>query len=473
MALQSIGLSQSQQQKQTLQISPLQRQSLAILQMPLLKLEQKIREEAQSNPAIEEFSVPNMELDAPLVDKDAKNAESELSENDDDFQRHEPSSSYCAPEDAEERRRYMFESLRQPVSLESHLRMQIATFGFNENENAAAEAIIANLSNTGMLCVTTAEIAEVTLVPVETVESVLSFIKDNFDPPGIAAQSAAERLILQLKNEDSPHAPLAMEIAMKCLDELAQGSGTAKIASKVSGNEEDVICAIRLIKSLNPNPVAEFDDVTPADYVIPELSAVRTKEGRWIAVFDSESAPSISINEEMRSYLERDDISQNDKSYIREHIRSAEMLSSCLKQRMDTIERVGSAIVEEQQDFFTYGVSRLKPMTLSDIAKKVERHETTVGRAVEGKYIRTPMGNFELKYFFSAGIKGKGDSAISNKAVMDRIVSIIRAENPAKPYSDQEILEILSRDGIDIKRRTVAKYRDSLHIPSSGRRRKI
>jgi RNA polymerase sigma-54 factor len=270
---------------------------------------------------------------------------------------------------------------------------------------------------------------------------------------------------------DASVAPLATRIVNECLDDLAAGGREAQIASRVGAPRPDIDAAIALIKSLNPNPVAEFDAIEPTDYVIPEINVVRGKSGRWVAVFDTDTVTRIKINDSLRGFLDRKDVSQEDKSYIRERLRSAEALSHCLEQRSDTVLQVGAAIVEEQQDFFTYGVARLKPMTLSDIAEKIKRHETTIGRAVEGKYLRSPRGIFELKYFFSTGIKSSG-AAVSNKAVMDRILSIVRNENPAEPLSDQDILGILHREGIDIKRRTVAKYRDTLHIPASGKRRR-
>ena len=472
MAMQSLGLVQTQQQRQIMTMSPLQRQSLEILQLPLLALEQKIREEANSNPAIEEVIAPKMELDAPVVDKDGIDSEKASLENDDDFQIHEPELGQMNSEDAEERRRYMFESLRQPVSLEQHLRSQIQIAPFDETEKAVAETIIANLSTTGMLSVTTGEIAEVSDAPLATVEKVLATIQDTFDPPGIAARGAAERLALQLRAVDSPLSPLATRIVNECLDDLAAGGREAQIASRIGAPRPDVEAAIALIKSLNPNPVAEFDAIEPTDYVIPEINVVRGKSGKWEAVFDYDTVTQIKINDSLRGYLDSKDVSQEDKSYIRERLRSAEALAHCLAQRSDTVLQVGAAIVDEQQDFFTYGVSRLKPMTLSDIAGKIGRHETTIGRAVEGKYLRSPRGIFELKYFFSTGLKSSGAATVSNKAVMDRILGIIRNENPAEPLSDQDILGILHREGIAIKRRTIAKYRDTLHIPASGKRRR-
>lgn len=474
MASPSLGLTQTQQQKQTLTISPLQRQSLDILQLPLLALEQKIREEAASNPAIEEIIAPKLELDAPSHGADFRKEErKELEENDDDYQEHRQSaSSMVSTEDAEERRRYMFESVRQPESLEHHLRSQINTSELTEAEGRIAETIIANLSSSGMLGVTTGEIAEVLETSIEEVERVLSVVQNTFDPPGIAARSVRERLALQLKATDAENVEVALRVINEALEEFAESDKDA-IVKKLNLSFTDIDSAIRLIRSLNPNPVAEYDTVAPTDYIIPELSVSQNKYGKWVVNIDPSTMPSIVISETMREYLSRSEISNEDKSYIREHLRAAEALAGCLTQRQDTILRVGEAIVEEQQGFFNHGITHLKPMTLADIANKIGRHETTIGRAVEGKYLRSPRGIFELKYFFSAGLKTSANGqAVSNKAVMDRIAAIVRSENPKKPLSDQVICEMLISEGIDVKRRTIAKYRDILHIPSSSDRKK-
>lgn len=474
MPQQTLSLTQAQQQKQTMTMSPIQRQSLDILQLPLMALEQKIREEAESNPAIEEVIAPKIELDAPTVDRDGADAEEVVAENDDDFQMHDSIRRAAQDTDAEERRRYMFESLRQPVSLEQHLRSQIQTAGFSPEEEAVADTIVANLSTTGLLAVSAGEIAEVTGCGLQAVENVLLKIQHGFDPPGIAARNASERIVLQLNATGDPRAPLARRIAERHIDDLAAGRREAAIAADLGVPRTDVEDAIALIRSLAPNPVAEFDTVAPTDYVIPEIEVVRDDSGKWVAQYDYDTAAHISINEGLRAYLADDSVSVEDKSYIREHLRNAETLAHSLEQRSETILKVGQAIVEMQQDFFTYGVSRMKPMTLADVAARIGRHETTVSRAAEGKYMRTPRGIFELRYFFSAGIRTSGGDgvAVSNKAVMDRIVSIVKGEDAHHPLSDQEITETLAKLGIDIKRRTVAKYREILHIPPSSRRRR-
>lgn len=476
MAFPSLGLTQTQQQKQTqtLTISPMQRQSLDILQLPLLALEQKIREEAAKNPAIDEVIAPKLELDAPAHGDDFRKEDRKaLEENDDDYQEHrQVASSISNTDDAEERRRYMFESVSQPESLENHLRSQINTSEFSIDDEKIAETVIANLSSSGMLAVSTAEIAEVLDTSITQVERVLAIIQNTFDPPGIAARNVRERLALQIKATDAKNVDVALRIINEAFDEFVNGNKEI-IVSKLNLTFTEVDSAIKLIRSLNPNPVAEYDTVPPTDYIIPELTVYQNKYGKWVVDIDLSTMPSIVISKTMREYLDRNEISSGDKAYIREHIRAAEALAGCLLQRQETILKVGEAIVEEQQGFFNKGITHLKPMTLADIAKKIGRHETTIGRAVEGKYLRSPRGIFELKYFFSTGLKSSSNGqSVSNKAVMDRIAAIVRSENPKKPLSDQQICQILTSEGIDIKRRTIAKYRDILHIPSSSDRKK-
>lgn len=471
----SVSLAQSQQQKltQTQTMSPVQRQSLEILQLPILALEQKIREEAETNPAIKEVIAPDFELATPTDYDDSRESARDEKRFEDEYQEHSPSTSQYSSDDAEERRRYMFESIKQPVSLESHLRGQIGIADFSEAEAEIAEMIVANLGPTGMLSVNLAEMAEVCGVPLETVEKVLAVIQDTFDPPGIAARDLGEQLALQLKYVDSPLVPLAVRIVKEHLEDLAKGGRESAMAASLDASLADVNAAEKLIKSLNPNPIAEYDPVSPTDFIIPELEVIRGKDGRWHVKMDSSLAMQLKIDDGLRHYLKLDSVPPEDKSFIREKLRTAEALVNSLELRGKTIHAIGREIVEEQQEFFTYGVSRLKPMTLSRIAEKIGCHETTVGRAVAGKYLRSPLGIFELKYFFSAGLKSSGDgTAVSNKAVMNRISEIVRGENPAKPYSDQDILGILVREGIDIKRRTIAKYRENLGIAPSAKRRK-
>lgn len=491
-----LSLSQSQQQRlaQTQTMSPVQRQSLEILHLPIMELEQKIRAEAETNPAILEVVAPKFELATPVHDAEARFKDGDRQQYDDEVQVHEPSARAEAAADsggdrdfsepsyspggedsaAEERRRYMFESIRQPVSLEDHLRGQINLAGFDKAEAEIAEMIVANLSSTGMLSVSTGEIAEVTDVSLSCVEKVLSVIQETFDPPGIAARTAVERLTLQLKASGAPGAPLAIRVVAECIEDLKDGGRESRIAEKLGITADEAAAAVKLVKSMNPNPVAEFDAVSPTDYIVPELDVVRGKDGRWGIKYDDSTVTHLKIDDSIRHILNDAKASAEDKAYARDKIRTAEALATSLDLRVRTISQIGEAIVAAQQDFFTYGVSRLKPMTLSDIAEQVDCHETTVGRAVSGKYLRSPRGIFELKYFFSTGVRssGEGSAEISNKAVMNRIAEIIHAENPAKPYSDQAILDILARNGIDIKRRTVTKYRENLGIPSSSNRRR-
>lgn len=474
MPFQSLEIAQSQRQKQAMVMSALQRQSLDILHLPLLALEQRIRAEAESNPAIQEVVAPQVELDAPTVDRDGVEAEKEAIENDDDFQYHDAPLHPAYDADAEERRRYMFESLRQPVSLEQHLRTQIATSNFTPDEIPVAETIVANLSSTGMLAATVGEIAEVTGSSLPVVEHVLVRMQNEFDPAGIAARNATERIVLQLREASGQYTDLAKRIATECLDDLAAGGREAAIAERLGCSRANVAAAIAVIKSLNPNPVAEFDPVDVTDYVIPEVDVVRDRTGRWIAQFNNDTAPRIVIDDGLRKFLDDETVSHEDKTYIRNHLRDAEALESSLEQRSATILKVAQAIVGRQQEFFSFGISHLKPMTLSDVADEIGRHETTVSRAASGKYLRCQRGIFELRYFFSAGLKRSDDTAaaVSNKAVMDKIAALVKAESPANPLSDQALTDILVKGGIQIKRRTVAKYREQLGIATSSKRKR-
>ena len=226
-----------------------------------------------------------------------------------------------------------------------------------------------------------------------------------------------------------------------------------------------------LIRTLNPQPGGMLED-DPTTYAVPEIFVKRNKEGRWVVALDDDQLPHIRISSHYRRLLEDENTSAEVKSYIRERIRSGAFLIKSIHQRQKTIHMIASDIVGAQQAFFEEGVAALRPMTMAEVAERVGVHETTVSRTVANKYMQTPVGVFELKYFFTPGLKTADGPAVSNKTVQDMIDTMIRQESPSNPLSDQAIQEQLSEQGIKIARRTVAKYRSILkHPPSHLRKR--
>lgn len=371
-------------------------------------------------------------------------------------------------EEAQERRQYMFDSLRQPLSLQQHLVDQLGVADLSESEKQIGEAIIGDLNDDGFLTATAEDLSIQTAFPAETIEKVIKVVQQ-FDPPGIAARNLRECLLLQIVNEDAPEAELAEAIIDRHLEDLA-AKRFETIAKALDCSTGDVEEAVKLIKALNPRPANGFE-TDSTDYVTPEVFVEKGKNGKWHVILDDNELPHIRISNFYQRMLLNPNVKADVKSYIRERIRSGKFLLKSIEQRQRTIDRIATAIVEAQQGFLDHGISKLKPMTMAEVAEKVGVHETTVSRGVANKYMRTPVGVFELKYFFSHGVKTASGGSLSNKTVQDKIEAMVAAEDPTAPLSDQAIQKKLAEEGIEIARRTVAKYRMILKIPQSHLRR--
>jgi RNA polymerase sigma-54 factor len=499
MVFQSLSL--SQQQRQMMVLAPQLRQSLEMLQLPMMELRAMIQHEMEQNPVIEDVISPQevsfdalatrtvgegypapeapaaetetagkaTDTEAPLdfgaASVDTLTAlDSEWRDYYFDEQQNHP---YTVQD--EERRRYMFDSLRQPVSLQNHLLEQLGMTDLSPEDRQLGELIVGNLDDHGFLPANLAELATQTTAPLSKLETVLKVIQ-SFDPSGIAARNLRECLLIQIRQSDAPEAPLAEAIIANHLQALGaqkypQLSGALKVP--VPAIEQ----AAALIRTLNPQPgrLSEHDE---SAYVVPEIMVKRLKSGRWVVVLDDDQLPHIRISNHYRKLLEDEGTSAEVKSYIRERIRSGAFLIKSIHQRQKTIHLIASEIVAAQQAFLEQGISALRPMTMAEVADRVGVHETTVSRTVANKYMKTPVGVFELKFFFTPGLKTSTGSTISNKTVQDKIEGMIRQEPPANPLSDQTIQDRLQAEGIEIARRTVAKYRISLKIPPSHLRKR-
>lgn len=483
-------------------LAPQLRQSLDMLQLPLLELRALIQKEMEQNPTIEEVVTPQevsleklaheaatlptspevhaspedtppevreaLNDDAPLDFDDTaidtlKALDNEWREYYFDEQQNQP---YTAQD--EERRRYMFDSLRQPVSLQNHLLSQLGLTSLSIEDKRLGELIIGSINDHGYLAASLPELAYQTSSSVARLEEVLQVIQE-MDPPGVAARDLRECLLLQLTQAAEPQTELAKAIVDRYLEELAARKYSL-IAQALEVDDTAVSQAAALIRTLNPQPgrLFEADDTT---YVTPEIFVERNAKGEWVVVLDDNQLPHIRISNHYRKLLEDPNTTNEVKSYVRERIRSGAFLVKSIHQRQRTIQMITSEIVAAQQEFLEQGVSALRPMTMAEVAEKVGVHETTVSRTVANKYMQTPVGLFELKYFFTPGLKTSDGSTISNKSVQDIIETMIREESPAAPLSDQTIQERLKEEGIKIARRTVAKYRTILKIPPSHQRR--
>jgi RNA polymerase sigma-54 factor len=511
MAFQSLCL--SQQQRQIMILAPQLRQSLEMLQLPLIELRALIQHEMEQNPTIEDVVAPQEvsfdELagqtpagdtvgaavaaaadsadpddaaapgadvspaeppeEAPLDFSDASiDTLTALDSEWRDYYFEEQQSNPYTVQD-EERRRYMFDSLRQPVSLQNHLLAQLGLTALTPEDKQLGELIIGSLNDQGYLTGDLAALAVQTSAPLARLETVLGVIQE-FDPPGIAARDLRECLLIQLAHSDAPQADLAEAIVTRYLPELA-AQKVNQLAHALKVPVPAVEEAAALIRALNPQPGRLFESDT-ATYITPEIFVKRLPSGRWSVVLDDDQLPHIRISNHYCKLLEDPATSAEVKSYIRERIRSGAFLVKSIHQRQKTIHLIASEIVAAQQAFLEHGVSALRPMTMAEVAERVGVHETTVSRTVANKYMQTPVGVFELKYFFTPGLKTAEGPSVSNKTVQDKIDAMIRQESTASPLSDQAIQERLQAEGIEIARRTVAKYRMILKIPPSHLRKR-
>lgn len=474
-------LSLSQQQRQLMTLAPQLRQSLEMLQLPVMELRAAILKEMAVNPTIDEVKDPTEVLlseampEAPTPQKEAEDSNSDpeidmLLRQDDDWRDYflQSLDSTPSPDDIEEKRNYLFNSIRQPVTLQDHLMEQLSLLSLSPTDYEIAVTLIGNISDMGYF---TGSLPDLIMVTGKSEDEILAILKQiqAFDPPGVGARTLRECLLLQMDQlDDSPWEDEVRLLIDQYLDQLAARKYNF-LCKALKLEREELDTVIALVRSLNPRPGAEFEEQT-THFVEPEVFVVREK-GKLVAQVDDSKLPHIRISNNYRRLLEDKSVSSETKSYIRERIRAGAFLIRSIHQRQDTIRRIAQEIVDAQSAFFTKGLSALTPMTMAEVANKVGVHETTVSRTVANKYMSTPVGVFELKYFFTTGIKGKDGSSVSNRSIQSMIQQMIADEDPTAPLADQTIQARLAEQGIKVARRTIAKYRGILKIPASHERR--
>jgi len=475
---QTLSLQQSQQLQMVL--TPQLRQSLEMLQMPVLQLKAMIQQEMDRNPTIEEEPAETTSTDnppeTPTVNSETADSremafEKEfeaLAQLDEEWRDYFFQDVQSRPfsSDDEERRNYMMDSVTEKESLQQHLIHQLNLAGLTADDRKTGELIIGSLNDDGYLTVSVEDLAASTGVDLDHLKGTLAVIQD-FHPVGVAARDLRECLLLQIERAEHPH-PLAAAVVADHLERLG-GHKTTEIARILRQSVEAVEAAAAFIATLNPKPGALYT-TEPAAYVEPEV-VVQKIEGRYVVTVNDDEIPRVRINREYRNLLQDKSTPAEVRSYVQERIRSGTFLIKSINQRQKTIHLIASEIVEIQQEFFEHGISHLKPLTMADVARKVGFHETTVSRTASGKYMKTPVGTFDMKYFFTPGLRTSDGQQVSNKTVKDLIAGMVAAEDGANPLSDQEIMDRLKTQGIEIARRTVAKYRIVLRIPPSHARR--
>ncbi len=501
------GLQLSTRLTQSMVLAPQLQQSLALLQAPTLELKALVEQELQQNPVLEEVEGSEVELpekpsgetgensDATAAADPAERAVEAPEESGevlgetpgeapaDDFQeefdklvqldqewRDQFSASNApirASAEDEERRQFMFDSLTAGTSFTQMLMDQARESNLTAEQLSIAELIIGNIDEYGYLKATVEEISVASQLPAGAISEVLGVIK-TFDPAGTGACDLRECLLLQLERAGKQDG-LEYRIIRDHMEALGKRR-IPEIARATGRTLEEVQESLARIAHLEPRPGRAFLPDTD-QFVSPEVFVTRAGEG-FAVTTNSDNVPHLRISNVYKDLMAQGGNNPEVKNYIREKIRAGKFLIKSLHQRQQTIGNIGREIVKRQQDFMAKGVAHLKPMTMAQVAEVVGVHETTVSRAVSGKYMETPQGMFEMKFFFTAGLQSAaGGEAVSNTSVKDMVAEIFKGENPSKPLSDQEVVKRVGEKGVTIARRTVAKYRDELNILPSNLRK--
>lgn len=472
-------------------------QSLRLLQMPTLELEQLIQQELEMNPLLEIDEEVNQDLEeaeAPEPESQADEPEEpESSDEDDtepldelefedadldnkdqfdedDWDLYLNESGYSSPREEfdpnVEDWTHDGASLR---SLEDSLREQLLLTDLSDVDREIADYLIGNIDEDGFLCTPTLDIADILGVEEDDVERVLRVIQ-TLEPPGVGARNLQECLLIQLREQGIEQGTV-VEIVRDHLDDWINRRHS-KIMRAIGASKEDLREAEVIIAALNPKPNVELEPSVNLNHVVPDLE-VQTVGDEFVVSLTDRNVPALRVSPIYRSVLSQSEREGRDaKKFVVDRLNSARWFISAIHQRRATMLKVMRCIVENQSDFFDKGAGNLRPMVLQEVADKVGMHVSTISRVSNGKYVQTPHGVFELKYFFDGGLSRDDGDDISARSVKEKIAKLIREEDTSSPLSDQRIADILKEDGIDIARRTVAKYRDQLEI-SPARYRKV
>jgi RNA polymerase sigma-54 factor len=475
-----------QRQSQSLILAPQLRHSLKILQVAALDLRSLIQEEIDSNPALlDESPMEGVSLEkereAETADKSSDSATPEdreemdfskefeiLGKLDEDWRDHLASAGGNQPHTAEdsERRQHFFDSLVAETSLQEHLMRQAEMADVSPQVISALSHLVGSLDDRGFLTQSPPDLALQSGLPLEAMQEAVRLLK-TFEPAGIGAANLEECLLLQLQVKGRGES-LAARIVRDHFG-LLKRRRIPELARRAGATMEDIQDALTEIATLNSGPGRRFADDSNR-VVVPDAS-VEKDGGEWKIHLNQDYIPRLRINSTYRDMIAKGTLSKQDGDFLRERIRSGRFLINSIAQRQQTIERIVREIILKQGDFFEHGVSRLRPLTMTEIAQKVNVHETTVSRAIANKYLKTPHGVFDFKFFFTPGYQGRDGDAVSNTSVKEMIQDLVAAEDRSQPLSDQEIVTRLKGKGLSIARRTVAKYREELGLLPSNLRR--
>ncbi len=469
-------------------MTPQLQQAIRLLQLSSLELQAEIQEALETNPLLEvEEEYDYDDNAASRSDDDQASRDISQLENQDipddlpvdskweDMYDHQPVSSVGSSPmaDSDLERENQDESTD---TLQQHLLWQMRLTPFTETEAAIATMIIDSVEDDGYLKTTLEEIHESLAeefeeLELDEIETVLHRIQ-HFDPVGVAARDLRECLLIQLRVYEAsgiPHIDLLRELIDKHLDTLAKRD-YAQIKRALKVSDDELTELVRSIQLLNPRPGSQIQ-TDNTEYIVPDVYA-RKHNGKWQLSLNPDNAPRLQIAEHYAQLVNRADNSA-ENTYLKNNLQEARWFLKSLQSRNETLLKVTEAIVERQKAFLDHGEEAMKPLVLADIAEAVEMHESTISRVTTRKYLHTPRGIFELKYFFSSHVSTEAGGECSATAIRAIIKKLVAAENPRKPLSDSKIAAILGDQGINVARRTIAKYRETLAIAPSNERKRL
>ncbi|NOZ69032.1 MAG: RNA polymerase factor sigma-54 [Deferribacteres bacterium] len=467
---------------QKLILTPQLQQSIKLLQLPLLELSQEINQELMSNPLLEERSekedevlneTPGTVSEEEPVQEAFDDAEAPLEKifgftSDNYFEERESDGRDLGYfYEAADETTSPFERNRKKTDLYEHLLWQLRLSHVPEKLGKVAEIIINNLNEDGYLQASLEEIANLAGVDPETAGEALSFVQ-TLDPPGVGARNLQECLLLQLEPLNLK-GTFVEKVLLEGFSEL-EGKKYRQLAAKFRTSIEEVLAAVKIIEGLEPRPGRNYSGDEPV-HIVPDVY-VEESEGKFIITLNDDGIPRLRLSNYYRKLLaNKQSLGPEERQFLEEKLRSAIWLLRSLDQRNKTIYKVTECILKFQEEFFRKGPEFLKPLNLRDVAEALGMHESTISRVTSNKYIQCPQGLLNFRFFFSNAVSSsKGD--ISSSTVKDMIKQIIAEEDPAKPLNDKKIVEILKERGINVARRTAAKYREELKIPSHIKRKK-
>ncbi len=477
-------------------MTPQLQQAIKLLQLSTLDLQQEIQEALDANPLLEvdegsdNDTIEKSNLDAdndvqPSASSESLDTNEALEKNelpdelpiDSTWDEYYSAGSAPAPGPASNDDEQIFQG-ETTDNIQDHLLWQMRLTPFSDVDRAIAIAIIDSIDESGYLTVSLDDILQSVntedemeeLVELDEVECVLKRIQ-MFDPIGSGSRTPQECLLVQLKQfaEDTPW----LNEAKLLIEEYADLLGSKDyrtLMRKSRLKEDDLREAMRLLQTLNPRPGSALITKEP-EYVIPDVSVTK-RNGRWVVELNPDSLPKLSVNQQYAA-MSRQARNSSDSQFIRSHMQEAKWFIKSLESRNETLMKVANCIVQQQLGFFEHGPEMMKPMVLNDVAEMVDMHESTISRVTTQKYMHTPRGIFELKYFFSSHVATESGGECSSTAIRALIKKLVAAEKPSKPLSDSKIAQLLADQGIKVARRTIAKYRESLSIPPSNQRKSL